>query len=159
MVCCAVCVYNYPVHFFADFPPLFNAVNVVFNVVVCCMQTMCELISCRLQSPYNGSQSSLSSLEPIYNFSQTVRSDPHFPRPGSVSVASCISEWEQGVPQSRRQGSQSPPDSRNRAQGLPNSLSRRRGRCWAREVPVQPADVDLEETAHWVSGVSCCSFR
>ncbi|ROL43270.1 Kinesin-like protein KIF23 [Anabarilius grahami] len=100
-------------------------------------------------SPYNGSQSSLSSLEPIYNFSQTVRSDPHFPRPGSVSVASCISEWEQGVPQSRRQGSQSPPDSRKRAQGLPNSLSRRRGRCWAREVPVQPADVDLEETAHW----------
>ncbi|XP_039540117.1 kinesin-like protein KIF23 isoform X1 [Pimephales promelas] len=100
-------------------------------------------------SPYNGSQSSLSSLEPIYNFSQTVRPDPHFPRPGSVSVASCISEWEQGVPQSRRQGSQSPPDSRKRAQGLPDSLSRRRGRCWAREVPVQPADVDLEETDHW----------
>ncbi|XP_077105023.1 kinesin-like protein KIF23 isoform X4 [Siphateles boraxobius] len=102
-------------------------------------------------SPYNDSQSSLSSLEPIYNFSQTVRPDPHFPRPGSVSVASCISEWEQGVPQSRRQGSQSPPDSRKRAQGLPDSLSRRRGRCWAREVPVQPADVDLEETDHWTA--------
>uniref|UniRef100_A0A8C1MSH8 Kinesin-like protein n=1 Tax=Cyprinus carpio TaxID=7962 RepID=A0A8C1MSH8_CYPCA len=96
--------------------------------------------------------SSLSSLEPIYNFSQTVRPDPHFLRPGSVSVASCISEWEQGVPQSRRQGSQSPPDRRKRAQGLPDSLSRRRGRCWAREVPVQPAEVDLEETGHWVSG-------
>uniref|UniRef100_A0A673N270 Kinesin-like protein n=1 Tax=Sinocyclocheilus rhinocerous TaxID=307959 RepID=A0A673N270_9TELE len=95
--------------------------------------------------------SSLSSLEPIYNFSQTVRPDPHFPRPGSVSVASCISEWEQGVPHSRRQGSQSPPDSRKRAQGLPDSLRRRRGRCWAREVPVQPAEVDLEETGHWVS--------
>uniref|UniRef100_A0A9J8C274 Kinesin-like protein n=1 Tax=Cyprinus carpio carpio TaxID=630221 RepID=A0A9J8C274_CYPCA len=93
--------------------------------------------------------SSLSSLEPIYNFSQTVRPDPHFLRPGSVSVASCISEWEQGVPQSRRQGSQSPPDRRKRAQGLPDSLSRRRGRCWAREVPVQPAEVDLEETGHW----------
>uniref|UniRef100_A0A673N284 Kinesin-like protein n=1 Tax=Sinocyclocheilus rhinocerous TaxID=307959 RepID=A0A673N284_9TELE len=93
--------------------------------------------------------SSLSSLEPIYNFSQTVRPDPHFPRPGSVSVASCISEWEQGVPHSRRQGSQSPPDSRKRAQGLPDSLRRRRGRCWAREVPVQPAEVDLEETGHW----------
>ncbi|XP_050990702.1 kinesin-like protein KIF23 isoform X3 [Labeo rohita] len=102
-------------------------------------------------SPYNGSQSSLSSLEPIYNFSQTVRPDPHFPRPGSVSVASCISEWEQGVPQSRRQGSQSPPDSRKRAQGLPDSLSRRRGRCWAKEVPVQPAEVDLEETGHWTA--------
>ncbi|XP_016367869.1 kinesin-like protein KIF23 [Sinocyclocheilus rhinocerous] len=100
-------------------------------------------------SLYNGSQSSLSSLEPIYNFSQTVRPDPHFPRPGSVSVASCISEWEQGVPHSRRQGSQSPPDSRKRAQGLPDSLRRRRGRCWAREVPVQPAEVDLEETGHW----------
>uniref|UniRef100_A0A8C2CGL7 Kinesin-like protein n=1 Tax=Cyprinus carpio TaxID=7962 RepID=A0A8C2CGL7_CYPCA len=96
--------------------------------------------------------SSLSSLEPIYNFSQTVRPDPHFLRPGSVSVASCISEWEQGVPQSRRQGSQSPPDRRKRAQGLPDSLSRRRGRCWAKEVPVQPAEVDLEETGHWVSG-------
>uniref|UniRef100_A0A8C2BA31 Kinesin-like protein n=1 Tax=Cyprinus carpio TaxID=7962 RepID=A0A8C2BA31_CYPCA len=96
--------------------------------------------------------SSLSSLEPIYNFSQTVRPDPHFLRPGSVSVASCISEWEQGVPQSRRQGSQSPPNRRKRAQGLPDSLSRRRGRCWAREVPVQPAEVDLEETGHWVSG-------
>uniref|UniRef100_A0A672SPW1 Kinesin-like protein n=1 Tax=Sinocyclocheilus grahami TaxID=75366 RepID=A0A672SPW1_SINGR len=93
--------------------------------------------------------SSLSSLEPIYNFSQTVRPDPHFLRPGSVSVASCISEWEQGVPQSRRQGSQSPPVSRKRAQGLPDSLGRRRGRCWAREVPVQPAEVDLEETGHW----------
>uniref|UniRef100_A0A8C2GSX3 Kinesin-like protein n=1 Tax=Cyprinus carpio TaxID=7962 RepID=A0A8C2GSX3_CYPCA len=100
-------------------------------------------------SPYNASQSSLSSLEPIYNFSQTVRPDPHFLRPGSVSVASCISEWEQGVPQSRRQGSQSPPNRRKRAQGLPDSLSRRRGRCWAREVPVQPAEVDLEETGHW----------
>uniref|UniRef100_A0A8C1LGB4 Kinesin-like protein n=1 Tax=Cyprinus carpio TaxID=7962 RepID=A0A8C1LGB4_CYPCA len=95
--------------------------------------------------------SSLSSLEPIYYFSQTIRPDPHFPRPGSVSVASCISEWEQGVPYSRRQGSQSPPDSRKRAQGLPDSLRRRRGRCWAREVPVQPAEVDLEETGHWVS--------
>uniref|UniRef100_A0A671NW40 Kinesin-like protein n=1 Tax=Sinocyclocheilus anshuiensis TaxID=1608454 RepID=A0A671NW40_9TELE len=95
--------------------------------------------------------SSLSSLEPIYKFSQTVRPDPHFPRPGSVSVASCISEWEQGVPHCCRQGSQSPPDSRKRAQGLPDSLRRRRGRCWAREVPVQPAEVDLEETGHWVS--------
>uniref|UniRef100_A0A673KIM3 Kinesin-like protein n=1 Tax=Sinocyclocheilus rhinocerous TaxID=307959 RepID=A0A673KIM3_9TELE len=90
-----------------------------------------------------------SPVPPIYNFSQTVRPDPHFLRPGSVSVASCISEWEQGVPQSRRQGSQSPPVSRKRAQGLPDSLSRRRGRCWAREVPVQPAEVDLEETGHW----------
>ncbi|XP_051953413.1 kinesin-like protein KIF23 isoform X1 [Xyrauchen texanus] len=101
-------------------------------------------------TPYNGSQSSLSSLEPMYNFPQTVRPDPPFPRPGGVCVASCISEWEQGVPQSRRQGSHSPPDSRKKAQGLPSSLERRRGRCWVKdcEVPVPPADVDLEATGH-----------
>ncbi|XP_051580684.1 kinesin-like protein KIF23 isoform X5 [Myxocyprinus asiaticus] len=102
-------------------------------------------------SPYNGSQPSLSSLEPMYNFPQTVRPDFPFPRPGSVSVTSCISEWEQGVPQFCRQSSHSPPDRRKRAQGLPSTLERRRGRCWVRdcEVPVLPADVDLETTGQW----------
>nr|XP_055030124.1 kinesin-like protein KIF23 isoform X1 [Misgurnus anguillicaudatus] len=98
-------------------------------------------------SSYDSSQ---SSLEPIYNYTQMVRPAPSSPRQGSVSVASCISEWEQGVPQCPRQGSQSPPDSRKRVQGLPNSLGRRRGRCWSKEyeVPAQPADVDLEEADH-----------
>ncbi|TRY66403.1 hypothetical protein DNTS_003366 [Danionella cerebrum] len=101
-----------------------------------------------LDSLYTGSQSSHSSLEPVYNICQRVRADPHFPGAGSVSVASCISDWEQGIPQAHRQGSQSPPDNRKRLQG-PESLSRRRGRCWAQEASVQPADVDLEETSHW----------
>ncbi|XP_056622945.1 kinesin-like protein KIF23 isoform X1 [Triplophysa dalaica] len=94
-------------------------------------------------SSYNSSQSSLCSLEPIYNFNQMVRPDPSSP---IVSVASCISEWEQRVPRCPRQSSQSPPDSRKRVQGLPNSLGRRRGGCWAREheVPAQPADFEAD---------------
>uniref|UniRef100_A0A8B9KM58 Kinesin-like protein n=1 Tax=Astyanax mexicanus TaxID=7994 RepID=A0A8B9KM58_ASTMX len=76
------------------------------------------------------------------------RPAPLSPTTSSVSVASCISEWEQRVPQADRQGSPSPPQNRSRAQGLPNSLSRRRGRCWAKdcEVPDQPGD--LEENSY-----------
>ncbi|XP_066541784.1 kinesin-like protein KIF23 isoform X2 [Hoplias malabaricus] len=77
---------------------------------------------------------------------QVVRTAPLPPSTRSVSVASCISEWEQRVPQADRQGSPSPPQSISRAQGL----SRRRGRCWARdcEVPVQSRDLDLEENVY-----------
>uniref|UniRef100_A0A673XEV2 Kinesin-like protein n=1 Tax=Salmo trutta TaxID=8032 RepID=A0A673XEV2_SALTR len=56
----------------------------------------------------------------------------------SLSVTSCISEWEQRVPQDRH-AIANPAQYRalkNRTQaqtqGLPSSLSRRRGRCWER---------------------------
>ncbi|XP_022535405.1 kinesin-like protein KIF23 isoform X2 [Astyanax mexicanus] len=85
---------------------------------------------------------------PVYTPSKVFRPAPLSPTTSSVSVASCISEWEQRVPQADRQGSPSPPQNRSRAQGLPNSLSRRRGRCWAKdcEVPDQPGD--LEENSY-----------
>ncbi|MCI4379230.1 hypothetical protein PGIGA_G00225470 [Pangasianodon gigas] len=85
-----------------------------------------------------------------YVLPRVVRPAPLSPSTSSVSVASCISEWEQRTPQADRQGSPSPPHGRSRVQGLPGSLSRRRGRCWARdcEVPFQPADVDLEEIGY-----------
>ncbi|XP_030621176.1 kinesin-like protein KIF23 [Chanos chanos] len=88
-----------------------------------------------------------SSQVPMYYPSQVAK--PPSPSYSSVSVATCISEWEQRVPQGSRQGSRSPSECRSRAQGPPSSL-RRRGRCWARdcEVPVQPDDVDLEEVDH-----------
>ncbi|XP_063052566.1 kinesin-like protein KIF23 isoform X3 [Engraulis encrasicolus] len=76
---------------------------------------------------------------------------------GGVSVASCISEWEQRVPQgasgsgSNRQGSQSPPCSSGGAHAprgaVPGSLDRRRGRQWQQrewEVPQQPPTADQE---------------
>ncbi|XP_037396116.1 kinesin-like protein KIF23 isoform X1 [Pygocentrus nattereri] len=87
-----------------------------------------------------------SCQTPVYIPPQMVRQAPLSPSTNSVSVASCISEWEQRVPQGGRQGSPSPPHSRSRAQGL----SRRRGKCWTRdcEVPVQPGDVDLEENGY-----------
>ncbi|XP_076848383.1 kinesin-like protein KIF23 isoform X2 [Brachyhypopomus gauderio] len=86
----------------------------------------------------------------VYVPPQALRPGPPSPSTSSVSVASCISEWEQRVPQSDRQGSPSPPHARSRAQGLPSSLGRRRGRCWAPdwEVPVRPADVGLEEDGY-----------
>ncbi|XP_052323018.1 kinesin-like protein KIF23 [Oncorhynchus keta] len=75
----------------------------------------------------------------------------------SLSVTSCISEWEQRVPQDRHAdpAQYGTPKTRTLAQtqGLPSSLSRRRGRCWERarereeerEVPDQTCDLDLEE--------------
>uniref|UniRef100_A0A8C7SSD8 Kinesin-like protein n=1 Tax=Oncorhynchus mykiss TaxID=8022 RepID=A0A8C7SSD8_ONCMY len=54
----------------------------------------------------------------------------------SLSVTSCISEWEQRVPQDRHAdpAQYGTPKTRTLAQtqGLPSSLSRRRGRCWER---------------------------
>uniref|UniRef100_A0A8C8K3I1 Kinesin-like protein n=1 Tax=Oncorhynchus tshawytscha TaxID=74940 RepID=A0A8C8K3I1_ONCTS len=54
----------------------------------------------------------------------------------SPSVTSCISEWEQRVPQDRHAdpAQYGTPKTRTLAQtqGLPSSLSRRRGRCWER---------------------------
>uniref|UniRef100_A0A4W4FF14 Kinesin-like protein n=1 Tax=Electrophorus electricus TaxID=8005 RepID=A0A4W4FF14_ELEEL len=87
---------------------------------------------------------------PVWPLPQALRPAPLSLSTSSMSVASCISEWEQRVPQTDRQGSPSPPHGRSRAQGPPSSLSRRRGRCWARdcEVPVQPADVGLEEVGY-----------
>ncbi|CAB1322548.1 unnamed protein product [Coregonus sp. 'balchen'] len=68
----------------------------------------------------------------------------------SLSVTSCISEWEQRVPQDRQTSTSL---AQYQAHGLPSSLSRRRGRCWERarereedrEVPDQACDLDLEE--------------
>ncbi|XP_060779878.1 kinesin-like protein KIF23 isoform X2 [Neoarius graeffei] len=83
-----------------------------------------------------------------YILPKVVRPAHLSPSTSSVSVSSCISEWEQRTPQANRQGSPSPPCCRSRAQGLSGSLSRRRGRCWDREceVPVQPAAVDLDQS-------------
>uniref|UniRef100_A0A8C7W478 Kinesin-like protein n=1 Tax=Oncorhynchus mykiss TaxID=8022 RepID=A0A8C7W478_ONCMY len=57
----------------------------------------------------------------------------------SLSVTSCISEWEQRVPQDRHAdpAQYGTPKTRTLAQtqGLPSSLSRRRGRCWERTGP------------------------
>ncbi|XP_062860709.1 kinesin-like protein KIF23 isoform X2 [Trichomycterus rosablanca] len=87
---------------------------------------------------------------PVHIPTRVVRPALHTPSSSSLSVASCISEWEQRVPQTDRQESPSPPHSSSRAQGPPSSIGRRRGRCWARdcEVPVQPADVYLEESGY-----------
>ncbi|XP_045073384.1 kinesin-like protein KIF23 isoform X1 [Coregonus clupeaformis] len=68
----------------------------------------------------------------------------------SLSVTSCISEWEQRVPQDRQTSTSL---AQYQAHGLPSSLSRRRGRCWERarereedrQVPDQACDLDLEE--------------
>ncbi|XP_036399885.1 kinesin-like protein KIF23 [Megalops cyprinoides] len=56
------------------------------------------------------------------------------PSPSSMSVASCISEWEQRVPQDSRQG----------RVHTPGDTGRRRGRCWTGdgEVPVRPCDLE-----------------
>ncbi|XP_058244419.1 kinesin-like protein KIF23 isoform X1 [Hemibagrus wyckioides] len=94
----------------------------------------------------SASPSPMPASEYIHH--KVFRPAPLSPSTSSVSVASCISEWEQRTPQANRQGSPSPPHGRSRAQGPSGSLSRRRGRCWARdcEVPVYPADVELEES-------------
>ncbi|TSX17012.1 Kinesin-like protein KIF23 [Bagarius yarrelli] len=86
-----------------------------------------------------------------YNFHKVVRPAPLSPSISSMSVASCISEWEQRTPQANRQGSPFPPHDGSRPQGaLGGSLSRKRGRWWARdcEVKIHPADVDLEERGY-----------
>ncbi|KAG5274061.1 hypothetical protein AALO_G00158720 [Alosa alosa] len=73
---------------------------------------------------------------------------PLSPKASGLSVASCITDWEQRVPQDSRQRSQSPPSSR-----APDSLDRRRGRQWQLqhqrdwEVPQQPDHVGVEEVA------------
>lgn len=116
---------------------------------------------------------SSQALDPVYTPShpQQVRQWPgsgsHPTSPpqtastgtSSLSVTSCISEWEQRVPQDRH-AIANPAQYRAlknrtqaRTQGLPSSLSRRRGRCWERarereeerEVPDQTCDLDLEE--------------
>ncbi|XP_042157925.1 kinesin-like protein KIF23 isoform X1 [Oncorhynchus tshawytscha] len=110
---------------------------------------------------------SSQALDPVYAPPQQVRQWPssHPTSPpqsastgtSSPSVTSCISEWEQRVPQDRHAdpAQYGTPKTRTLAQtqGLPSSLSRRRGRCWERarereeerEVPDQACDLDLEE--------------
>ncbi|XP_055789017.1 kinesin-like protein KIF23 isoform X3 [Salvelinus fontinalis] len=111
---------------------------------------------------YHDSRSS-QALDPVYAPPQQVRqwpgshptSPPQSASTSSPSVTSCISEWEQRVPQDRH-AIANPSQYRAlktrtlaQTQGLPSSLSRRRGRCWdreeEREVPDQTCDLDLEE--------------
>lgn len=122
-----------------------------------CACDLCVLTEICVQSP----STAAFSCQVSEYFTPRVRPAPLSPSTSSVSVASCISEWEQRTPQANRQGSPSPPHGRSRVQGLPESLGRRRGRLWARdcEMPVQPADVDLEESGYRVSDVACCSCR
>lgn len=100
-------------------------------------------------------QSNFSCQASDYILPKVVRPAPLSPSTSSVFVASSISDWEQRTPQGNMQGSPSPPYGRSRAQGLPGSLSRQRGRCWAREceVQVQPAEVDQKECVYRVSDV------
>uniref|UniRef100_A0A8C8JZQ6 Kinesin-like protein n=1 Tax=Oncorhynchus tshawytscha TaxID=74940 RepID=A0A8C8JZQ6_ONCTS len=117
--------------------------------------------------PVRCGNTSSQALDPVYAPPQQVRQWPssHPTSPpqsastgtSSPSVTSCISEWEQRVPQDRHAdpAQYGTPKTRTLAQtqGLPSSLSRRRGRCWERarereeerEVPDQACDLDLEE--------------
>lgn len=106
--------------------------------------------------PNTTSTAPFSSQASEYILSKVVRPAPLSPSSSSVSVASCISEWEQRTPQADRQGSPTSPRGRSRVQGLPGNFSRRRGMCWDRdcEVPVQPADVAVEESGYRVSDKS-----
>ncbi|XP_066557291.1 kinesin-like protein KIF23 isoform X2 [Amia ocellicauda] len=100
---------------------------------------------------YSVPQQPLHNQSPV-SYPPSIRQGPSstvFSSPSSiVSVASYISDWEQRVPQSSQQSSQSPFTCRIRApeRETPSSLGRRRGRAWAAdsEVPVRPSDVDVD---------------
>uniref|UniRef100_A0A6Q2YL35 Kinesin-like protein n=1 Tax=Esox lucius TaxID=8010 RepID=A0A6Q2YL35_ESOLU len=109
----------------------------------------------------SASPSPVPDPAPVYAPPQQVRqrpgshpaSPPQTASTASLSVTSCISEWEQRLPRDGQASQYQSPNARTPAQALPSSLSRRRGRCWKeargreaeREVAVPSCDVDLEE--------------
>ncbi|XP_062318405.1 kinesin-like protein KIF23 isoform X2 [Osmerus eperlanus] len=109
-------------------------------------------------SLYSAPQPCPPSQAPVYYPSQ-LRPGPSSPTPSasSLSVASCISDWELRASQdSFGQDSHSPfaPDPAYQTRGLDQvqaaRLDRRRGRCWVREAEArpQPCDLDVGEEAY-----------